>query len=126
MEEVLPGIVGSLSSYFCEEAQSIRQLPDFLIQNTDDGSLSYLEVKYQYNGIFKRTDLPKDFKYTKALFIIVHKTGINCISFEELDKIGYLPAQIPFTLSSQKYFKLSKQSIKEFENYAMMLFHGVE
>jgi len=61
MEEVLLGIVGSLNSNTSTEAQSIRQLPDFVVQNSNDGSLSYLEVKYRHNGVFKRTDLTKDF-----------------------------------------------------------------
>lgn len=71
MEELLPSISGSLNKNNSAEAQSIRQLPDFVIQNTEDGSLSYLEVKYRNNGIFKRSDLQKDFKYTNAFFIIV-------------------------------------------------------
>jgi len=126
MEEVLPGITGSLNKDNSTEAQGIRQLPDFVIQNTADGSLSYLEVKYRHNGIFQRTDLPEDFKYTNAFFIIVHKTGIKCISFTELCEIGYLPNKTHFTLSTQQYFSLSESSIKEFEDYAKMLFEGVE
>ncbi len=126
MEEVLPGITGSLNKNTSSEAQSIRQLPDFVIQNTEDGSLSYLEVKYRHNGIFKRTDLPEDFKYTNAFFIIVHKTGINYISFSDLTEIGHLPDRAPFTLRTQQDFALSDNRIAEFENYAKMLFEGVE
>lgn len=126
MEEVLPGITGSLNNNTSSEAQSIRQLPDFVLQNTVDGSRSYLEVKYRHNGIFRRTDLPEDFKYTNAFFIIVNKTGINCISFSDLTEIGHLPNEAPFTLSTQQHFALTDTSIKEFENYAKMLFEGVD
>lgn len=49
MEEVLPGIVGSLNTNKSAEAQSIRQLPDFVVQSKDDGSLHYVEVKYRHN-----------------------------------------------------------------------------
>ena len=126
MEEVLPGIVGSLNKNTSTEAQSIRQLPDFVVQSNDDGSLHYVEVKYRHNGVFKRTELPDDFKYTNAFFIIVHKTGLNCISFSDLSKIGYLPAKAPFTLRTQQQFKICESSIKEFEGYAKMLFEGVK
>ena len=78
MEEVLPGIVGSLNTNTSAEAQGIRQLPDFVVQSNKDGSLHYVEVKYRHNGRFKITELPNDFKYINAFFIIVHKTGINC------------------------------------------------
>ena len=126
MEEVLPGIVGSLNSNTSTEAQSIRQLPDFVIQNREDGSLSYLEVKYRHNGHFKRSELPADFKYINAFFIIVHKSGIGCISFNNLSKIGYLPNETQFTLKGQQQFVLSADSINEFEGYAKMLFNGVD
>lgn len=126
MEEVMPGITGSLNTNNSEEAQMIRQLPDFVIQSITDGTLQYVEVKYRSTGDFKFTDLPKDFKYTNAVFIIVHKTGIGCISFSELKEKGSLPKKSPHTIETQKYFHLSSESITEFKNYAKMLFSGVE
>jgi hypothetical protein len=126
MEEVLPGIVGSLNTNKSVEASQIRQLPDFVVQNSSDGQLFYVEVKYRHNGIFQRTALDKDFKYANAIFIIVHKSGIGCISFKELDEIGYLPNEDPFTLKGQKYFMLKKESIEEFEAYAQRFFKGVD
>ncbi|MEZ5195138.1 MAG: hypothetical protein R2764_01665 [Bacteroidales bacterium] len=125
MEQVLPGITGSLNTNTSEEAQIIRQLPDFVIQNTSDGSLQYVEVKYRNKGNFKFADLPKDFKYTNAVFIIVHKTGIGCISYNQLKEIGKLPLNGPYTIDNQNYFQLSEDSVQEFMNYARMLFAGV-
>jgi len=104
MEQVMPGIVGSLNKNNTPEANNIRQLPDFVVQNRDTGDLNYVEVKYRHNGNFRRSELPEDFKYTNAFFIIVHKEGINCISFKELSELGYLPQLEKFKLSRQSIF----------------------
>jgi len=37
-----------------------------------------------------------------------------------------MPLEAPFTLNTQKQFTLCENSITEFENYAKMLFEGVE
>ena len=126
MEEVMPGIVGSLNTNNSAEARQIRQLPDFVIQNKIDGSLHYVEVKYRHNCSFRIEDLGKDYKYTNAFFIIVHKEGIGCISYNDLNRIGFLPEEDIFKLEGQQEFKFSATSIKEFKNYAKMFFQGVE
>jgi hypothetical protein len=104
------------------EASQIRQQPDFVVQNKIDGRLHYVEVKYRHNGVFKRGDLAEDFNYQDAYFIIVHKKGIRCISFEELDKLGKLPDEDKYCLGESKEFSLSKESIEEFVRYACMFF----
>jgi hypothetical protein len=126
VEQSLSGLESSLHKSHSPEALQIRQQPDFVVQNTLDGTLHYVEVKYRHNGVFKRDELAKDFSYQNAYFIIVHKKGIRCIAFEELDKLGYLPEDNKYCLGQSNDFSLSKESIDEFLCYASMFFNGVE
>ncbi len=126
MEQTLPLITGRLNKDNSKEALQIRQMPDFVVQNPTDGQLVYLEVKYRASGSFESKDLGKDFHYKNAVFIVVSKEGMYCISYPELIEIGRLPLKKEFKLSNSVHFQLSASLVEEYEEFAMRLFEGVE
>lgn len=125
METVMPMITGTLNKDSSTEALDIRQMPDFVVQRTSDGALFYVEVKYRANGKFSRAELPQDFRYQNAWFIIVSRETVQCASFNQLDKGIQMTGSDQTLLEHVNPFELSLESIEEFKSYGQMFFNGV-
>lgn len=126
MEQALPTITGKLNTNNSPEALQIRQMPDFVVQHILSGQLLYLEVKYRAAGVFKLSDLGPDYHYKQAVFIIVSKKGIFCISYTKLQELGKMPVSAAYRLANSAHFQLDTQQIKAYEVFATQLFSGVE
>lgn len=125
MENTIPGIMELLKGVRTEVANEIRRMPDFVVQNPHTTDVYFVEVKFRANGTFNRSDLPKDYAWENAFFIIVSKKHIKCISFEELKRGEEITPTSKNYLGNRKEFALEKEVIKEFCDFALMFFQGV-
>lgn len=125
MENTIPAIITLLKGVKNEVANEIKSMPDFVIQNPRNNEVHFVEVKFRKNGTFKRSDLPKDYAWSNAYFIIVSKKHIKCITFDELEKGDEITATSKNYLGSRKEFDLDKQTIIEFCEFALTFFEGV-
>jgi hypothetical protein len=125
MENTIPGIMELLKGVRTEVANEIRRMPDFVIQNPNTGEVYFVEVKFRASESFKRSDLPKDYAWENAIFIIVSKKHIKCISFRELDRGDEITPTSKNYLGNRKEFDLDKEVIIEFCDFAVRFFQGV-
>jgi hypothetical protein len=125
MENTIPGIMELLKNVKTEVANEIRRMPDFVIQNPRTTEVYFVEVKFRANGTFRRKDLAKDYPWGNALFIIVSKKHIKCISFIELENGDEVTPTSKHYLGNREEFELDKDTIVEFCEFALVFFKGV-
>lgn len=125
MENTIPGIMELLKGVKSDVASEIRRMPDFVIQNPNNNSVHFIEVKFRTNGCFALSDLSKDYPYQNALIILVSKKHIKCISVEELNAGKEINETSRNYLGSRKEFELDKEVIIEFCAFATKFFEGV-
>jgi hypothetical protein len=68
MERTLPNILRKIQNRDEETAKQIRSMPDFVVQNPENGQLNYVEVKYRKSGKFRLSDLIKELWCSSASF----------------------------------------------------------
>lgn len=125
MERTVPSILGKIQDKNEETAKQIRSMPDFVVQNINNGKLDYVEVKYRKNERFGLKDLIEGYPYKNAIFVIVSQKSIRAISFADLE----LGKKIPddgSKLEEFKTFDLDKQLVWKYRQYAESFFDGVE
>ena len=125
MENTIPGIMDLLKGVNSDVAKSIRRMPDFVIQNSKDQKVYFLEVKFRASGEFKLKDLPKNYPYHNAYIILVSKAHIKCITVPELQEGKEITPSSRNYLGSRKEFDLDKNTIIEFCQFAVQFFEGV-
>ncbi|RXG29887.1 hypothetical protein [Leeuwenhoekiella marinoflava] len=125
MENTIPGIMELLKGVKSDVASEIRRMPDFVIQNPNNNSVHFIEVKFRTNGCFTLADLYKNYPYQNALIILVSKKHIKCISVEELNTGKEINETSRNYLGSRKEFELNKDVIIEFCAFATKFFEGV-
>jgi hypothetical protein len=84
MERSVPGIANLLKQNNTPVAREIRSMPDFIMQDPRRNEVFFVEVKYRANGEFGLADLPEDYPWDNAYFIIVSRKHIKCITFAEM------------------------------------------
>ena len=125
MENTIPGIMELLKGVRSDVAKQIRRMPDFVIQNPESKDVYFLEVKFRASESFKITDLPKNYPYENAYFILVSKKHIKCITYGELvDGKEISPISRNY-LGARKEFDLEKEVIIDFCDFAVQFFEGV-
>ncbi|WP_319589274.1 hypothetical protein [uncultured Draconibacterium sp.] len=125
MERTVPTILGKIQDKDEETAKQIRSMPDFVVQCPENGQLNYVEVKYRKSGKFRLSDLIKDYPYKNAIFIIVSKSTIRVISYNELEQGNSLPAN-GCSLEDCETFNLNKELVEKYKTYSASFFDGVE
>jgi hypothetical protein len=125
MENTIPGVMDLLKNVKTEVANEIRRMPDFVIQNPRTSEVYFVEVKFRKSGSLTRKDLPKDYPWTNAYFILVSKKHIKCITFAELEAGEEITPTSKNYLGNRKEFDLDKEVIKEFCEFALLFFQGV-
>nr|WP_319512346.1 hypothetical protein [uncultured Draconibacterium sp.] len=128
MERSMPTIAGKLNYDTSDTAMQIRKMPDFVVQAPPPiNKLHYVEVKYRKACDFPvSSDLIKDYPYTNAWFIIVSKKDIRCISCQQILAGEDLRCNDSYLLENVLEFGLDKKLVKQFTNYAVRFFEGVE
>ena len=128
MERTMPSITGKLNYDNSETALQIRKMPDFVIQSPPpDNRLFYVEVKYRKHSEFPTSaDAIEKFPYTNAVFIIVSKKDIRCISCQQLLNGEDLRRSDAYLLENSLDFHFDQKLVEEFQQYAIKFFEGVE
>lgn len=125
MENTIPGIMELLKGVKSEVAEEIKRMPDFVVQNPKNGEVYFVEVKFRASESFKITDLPKNYAWENAYFIIVSKKHIKCITYQELQEGKEISPTSRNYLGNRIEFDLDKETIVAFCNFAIQFFENV-
>jgi hypothetical protein len=125
MENSIPGIKDLLKGVRGDVAKNIRQMPDFVVFK--DKKAHFVEVKYRANGELKLKDIEKygEYPFENALFVLVTKKHIKCISFQELLDGKEITPNCRNYLGKRKEFDTDKEKIIEYCKYAVKFFENV-
>lgn len=125
MENSIPGIKDLLKGIKDDVAKNIRQMPDFVVFK--DKSAHFIEVKYRASGNLKLSDieLHGEYPFENALFVLVTKKHIKCISYEELKSGKEIKDGDYKFLGSRDEFDTDKTKVIEYCKYAVKFFENV-
>ena len=116
MENTVPGIMKLLKGVKGDVATNIRRMFDFVVKKGDD--VFFVEVKFRASESFSKKDLPKDYPFLNAYFIVVSKKHIKCITYGELMEGKEISSSSKNYLGSRKEFDLDKNVIIDFCKFA--------
>ena len=105
-------------------AENIKRMPDFVVQDKQR-NVYFIEVKFRANETYTLNDLPRDYPYDNAFFIVVSKKHIKCITVPELREGKEISPDSRNYLGSRREFDLDKDTIIQFCNFAVKFFDGV-
>lgn len=125
MENSIPGIKDLLRGVRGDVAKNIRKMPDFVIFK--DKKAHFIEVKYRASGELKLSDISKDndYPFENALFVLVTKKHIKCISYKELLGGKEIKSNCRNYLGNRDEFDTDKEKIIEYCKYAVKFFENV-
>ncbi|MEJ7821573.1 MAG: hypothetical protein WKF85_04585 [Chitinophagaceae bacterium] len=125
MENTIPGIMDLLKGVKTEVAEEIKRMPDFVVQNPKNMEVYFVEVKFRAAEKFTFKELPKNYGWENAYFIVVSKKHIKCITYQELKEGKEISPESKNYLGSRKEFDLDKQIIISFCDFAIKFFENV-
>ncbi len=125
MERSVPGIANLIKNNSSPVARDIRSMPDFTMQDPRKNEVYFVEVKYRANESFSIKDLPEDYPWVNAYFILVSKRHIKCITYAQLKEGEFISPECRHYLSNRKEFELDKDTIVSFCEMAVKFFEGV-
>lgn len=125
MENSIPGIKDLLKGVRGDVSKNIRQMPDFVVFK--DNQAHFIEVKYRSSGELKLKDISKygDYPFENALFVLVTKKHIKCISYKELKEGKEITSTSHNYLGKREEFDTDKDLIIEYCKYAVKFFENV-
>lgn len=125
MENSIPGIKDLLKGVRGDVAKNIRQMPDFVVFK--DKTAHFIEVKYRASGELKLADIAKygEYPFENALFVLVTRKHIKCISFQELKEGKEITQTCRNYLGNRKEFDTDRDLIIEYCQYAVKFFENV-
>jgi len=125
MENSIPGIKDLLKGVRGDVSKNIRQMPDFVVFK--DNQAHFIEVKYRASGELKLKDIATygDYPFENALFVLVTKKHIKCISYKELSEGKEITSNCRNYLGKRKEFDTDKNLIIEYCKYAVKFFENV-
>ena len=125
MVNTIPGIMELLRGVRSDVAQEIRRMPDFVMQNPKTKDVYFIEVKFRASGEFRLANLPWNYPYENAYFILVSRKHIKCITYRELQEGKEITPTSNNYLGNRKEFDLDKEVIIDFCNFAIQFFENV-
>ena len=125
MENSIPGIKDLLKGVRGDVSKNIRQMPDFVVFK--DNQAHFIEVKYRASGELKLKDISKygDYPFENALFVLVTKKHIKCISYKDLRDGKEITPTSRNYLGNRNEFETDKDLIIDYCNYAVKFFENV-
>ena len=125
MENSIPGIKDLLKGVRGDVSKNIRQMPDFVVFK--DNQAHFIEVKYRASGELKLNDIAKygDYPFENALFVLVTKKHIKCVSYKELSEGKAITSTCHSYLGKRKEFDTDKALIIDYCKYAVKFFENV-
>jgi hypothetical protein len=126
MENTIPGIKDLLKGVKSDVSKNIRQMPDFVVFK--DNEAHFIEVKYRASGELKLSDISKygDYPFENALFVLVTKKHIKCISYKELSDGKEIKSNCKKFLGNRREFDTDSNLIIDYCRYAVKFFEHVE
>ncbi|MCX6231150.1 MAG: hypothetical protein NTZ33_06360 [Bacteroidetes bacterium] len=103
-------------------SKELRYMPDFVVQSTLNGDLFYMEVKFRANGYFAFDEKYDNYPYRNAWFVIVSPDKIQCMHYKHLKKGNAISSETNYKLGSVRSFHFNADSIKEYAEYARLMF----
>ena len=125
MENTVPGIMKLLKGVRSDVADTIRKMPDFVIQNSKTGDVFFIEVKFRASEEYSLSDVDKDYPFENAFFILVSKKHIKCLSYQDLKSGKKITPTSHNYLGNRNEFELDKEVIIEFCDFAVKFFSEV-
>ncbi|MBP6304268.1 MAG: hypothetical protein KBB37_03170 [Bacteroidia bacterium] len=125
MENTIPGIMDLLKGVKSDVAEEIKRMPDFVVQNPRTSEVFFIEVKFRAAEKFSIKDLPKDYAWENAFFIVVSKKHIKCVTYKELSEGKEITPESRNYLGNRKEFDLDKDTIIAFCEFAVKFFEQV-
>jgi len=126
MENTVPAITKLLQDVKSEVADTIRRMPDFVVQHPIRKDVYFIEVKFRKSGQFDFNDKSLiNYPYRNAYFIVVSKNHIKCITYKELKEGKKVTSKSMNYLGNRKEFDLDKETIKQFCDFAVKFFSKV-
>lgn len=124
MENSIPGIKDLLKGVRGDVSKNIRQMPDFVVFK--DNQAHFIEVKYRTSGELKLKDIDTygSYPFENALFVLVTKKHIKCISYKELREGKEIKTNCKNYLGKRKEFDTDKDLIIEYCQYAVKFFEN--
>ncbi len=126
MENTVPAITKLLHGVKSEVADTIRRMPDFVVQHPIRKDIYFIEVKFRKSGEFDIQDKSLiNYPYENAYFIVISKKHIKCITYKELKKGKKVTPKSMNYLGNKKEFDLDKDTIIKFCDFAVKFFSEV-
>ncbi len=126
MENTVPAITKLLQDVKSEVADTIRRMPDFVVQHPIRKDVYFIEVKFRKSGEFDINDRSLiNYPYENAYFIVVSKNHIKCITYKELKEGKKVTSKSMNYLGNRKEFDLDKETIIQFCEFAVKFFSEV-
>jgi hypothetical protein len=116
MENTLPGIIPLLENGEQNPVSlCIRRMPDFVMYK--ERRAYFVEVKFVARETFSLANIPDrtDYPYRNALFVVVSKKHIKCISYEQLCAGEQVtPDSSAYLLGDRQEFTTDKDVIRTY------------
>lgn len=125
MENTIPAIMTLLKGVKTEVASEIKSMPDFVIQNPRNNEVYFVEVKFRASGVLTIHDIPDNYAWGNAYFILVSKKHIKCITYDELLNGEEITPNSQNYLGNRREFNLDRDTIIDFCSFALTFFQGV-
>jgi hypothetical protein len=123
LERLHPALSKLISSNNLKTGKSLRFMPDFVVQSSQNGDLFYLEVKFRANGAFCFDEEGfKDYPYHNAWFVIVSPEKIQAIHYKRLIAGYGIGPETNYSLLKIKSFHINPKLLTEYEGYCRDLF----
>lgn len=122
LERLHPGLSKLISSNNLKTSKSLRYMPDFVVQSSQNGDLFYLEVKFRANGTFGFDESYKDYPYHNAWFVIVSPEKIQAMHYKRLVAGHIIKPTSNYSLLKIKSFHISPELLEEYQAYCGDLF----
>lgn len=122
LERLHPGLSKLISSNNLKTSMSLRFMPDFVVQSSQNGDLFYLEVKFRANGTFSFDEHYKNYPYQNAWFVIVSPDKIQAIHYKRLVAGFVISPKTNYSLLKIKSFHINESLLEEYKGYCSNLF----
>jgi hypothetical protein len=125
MERSVPGIAQLTRKTHGDVKHRIQTMPDFVMQDPRNKRLHFVEVKYRSNGTFGFEDIPPDYPWPHAFFILVSKEHIKCLTYAQLKAGKAFSPACNNLLIKRVDLGLDRELIVRFGQIAKRFFTGV-
>ncbi|HPI30301.1 MAG TPA: hypothetical protein PLS26_07210 [Bacteroidales bacterium] len=124
LESLHPTLSKNIKFINNKMSTELRFLPDFVVQNSRQGDLFYLEVKFRADGCFRFDEKYDTYPYKNAWFVIVSPEKIQCMHYKRLIQKYEITPATNYLLTRIKSFNIDPKLLSEYESYSKMLFQS--